>query len=316
MGVHPRPETPLHRLPPLALVAALVAGCGSSSSEPGPRFNGTFGAAWETMAAGTFTSCPGFTDYTPAGKTGLYALELGAAASYTPAGGWTTLAAPPAGLGCWPGAAWVGSSLYVMRGGAVHAFDTAAGSWSTPVASGVAATVDAQMTHDDAGHVYAVESVSPYRVIQFTVASGAVAYLDSGEFSGAPVSEPRVAWDSGARKLYVAPAYDGPRLFAFDPAAPGSTTELASAPAVGGGVGTGMGDPFCGDRSGHLYAIGDTGCSDSSSVFQYDIASNSWRALPDLPENHGCNGACTVSDDGWLYLTPGDTANLYRLKLN
>jgi hypothetical protein len=304
----------MHRVPLLALLAALAAGC-SSSSDPAPRFDGTTGTAWETLQVGA-SGCPGFSDYTPAGQTGFYQVEQATAARYTPADGWTALEAPPADLGCWPSPAWVGTSLYVMRGGAIHAFDTVGGAWSTPVASGVAATSDAQMAHDDAGHVYAVESASPFRVIRYTPATGVVDYLETGGFDGLSVYEPRLAWDSIARKLYVGPAYDLPNLFAFDPAAPGSTTALASVPDASGATGTGLGDPFCGDRSGHLYAIGDSGCSGSATVFQYDIAAGTWRRLVDLPEDHGCNGACTVSDDGWLYLATGNSPNLYRLKLN
>jgi len=306
----------VHRVPlVVALLAALAAGCSSSSPDPGPRFDGTFGTAWETLQAGA-SGCPGFSDYTPAGQTGFYELDGTSAARFTPAGGWVDLTSPPVDLSCWPSPAWVGSSLYLIRSGAVFAYDTVGGTWSTPVASGVAATEDAQMAHDDAGHVYAVESVTPFRVVRYTVATGAVDYLETGGFAGLDVYEPRLAWDPLARKLYVGPAYDLPNLFAFDPAAPGSATELASVPDAAGATGTGMGDPFCGDRSGHLYAIGDNGCSGSATVFQYDIALDTWRRLPDLPEDHGCNGACTVSDDGWLYLASGNSPNLYRLKLD
>jgi hypothetical protein len=127
-------------------------------------------------------------------------------------------------------------------------------------------------------------------------------------------NEPRLGWDAVTRKLYIAPSYGDPDLYSFDPAT-GTVTKLANVPGVGG-PGTGMGDPFCSDRSGHLYAIGDTGCSDSSSVFQYDTRTDTWKAMPDLPFNHGCNGACTVTDDGWLYLTDGEAPLLARLKLN
>ena len=300
----------------LFLAAALGTACGTSARRSQAGFDGSFGSAWETLPAATSAfGCPGYTDYTPAGETGLIALNGTAAARFTPLGGWIDLATAPINFSCWPGAAWVGDSLYVLRDGSVYAYDTIGNAWSTPVPGGVADTDSAQMTHDDSGHVYALETDSPYRIVRFTVASNTVDYLDTGGFSGASVSEPRIAWDSRSQRLYVGPDFSGPRLFAFDPNVPGTTVELASVPAEGGGIGTGLGDPFCGDRSGHLYAIGDTGCSDSATVYQYDIASDVWNRLPDLPANHGCNGACTVSDDGFLYLSPGDSTILYRIAL-
>jgi hypothetical protein len=301
----------------IALSTMLSVGCGSSGGG-GSRghFSGRFGTDWETLeSAPSKFGCPGFSDYTPEGQTGLYALEFFDAAVFTPVGGWDSLDSPASSLGCWPGPAWVGDTLYIMRDGALHAFDTVGGTWDTLINDGIADTHEAQMTHDDAGHVYAVETDAPYRIVRYTIATNGVDYIETGGFDGADVSEPRIAWDSLTEKLYIAPDFDGPRLFSFDPTVPGVTVELASVPAAGGGPGTGMGDPFCGDRSGHLYAIGDTGCNDSNSVFQYDIQSDTWNPLPDLPENHGCNGAATVSHDGWLYITPGDTPSLYRIRL-
>ena len=54
-------------------------------------------------------------------------------------------------------------------------------------------------------------------------------------------------------------------------------------------------------------------------MFQYDTKTDSWTAIPDVPfTDHGCDGACTVSDDGWLYFTTGDSSTgggFSRLKL-
>lgn len=43
----------------------------------------------------------------------------------------------------------------------------------------------------------------------------------------------------------------------------------------------------------------------SNVVSQYDTAANTWKKVPDLPFVHGSNGACTVTDDGWLYAANG-----------
>ena len=36
-------------------------------------------------------------------------------------------------------------------------------------------------------------------------------------------------------------------------------------------------------------------------MWQYDIASDTWLSLPDLPVDHANNGSCVVSDTGYLY---------------
>ena len=73
-----------------------------------------------------------------------------------------------------------------------------------------------------------------------------------------------------------------------------------------------LNDIFCSDRSGHVYAAGDSG---GVTMFQYDIATDTWSQIPDLPEDHGNNYPCTV-DEGAGYLYTGTGSHLYRLKLN
>jgi hypothetical protein len=299
----------------------LVVGCSSSSSgssPEGPRFSGKHDLFWEvaTPLVDPIASygCPGFSDYSPSGKSNFYELSDVDLASFDPVDGHTILAGPADSFSCWPGAAWVGNSLYVMRNDKVYAYSIPGDEWTVPVTSSVGDTSDAQMTHDGSGNVYAVQATAPYRVVRYTPGQGVTTVLDTGGFN-LSVNEPRIAWDPGTARLYIGTGYDSPELWAFDPAHPGTAVPLASVPSAAGGVGTGMGDPFCGDRSGHLYAIGDTGCSGSNTMFQYDIRTGTWTRLPDLPGDHGCDGACTVTDDGWLYVTPGDSSNLYRLRL-
>ncbi len=50
-------------------------------------------------------------------------------------------------------------------------------------------------------------------------------------------------------------------------------------------------------------------------MFQYDIATDSWSAMPDLPTEHGNNGSCTVSGDGYLYVSTGSYMQWYRIPL-
>jgi len=168
------------------------------------------------------------------------------------------------------------------------------------------------MTHHDSGNVWAMSSTSPYPMVKYDPAANTITTYPT---TITAVEEPRIGWDPVSKKLYVAPGYDLPLLYSFDPGT-GDFVAEASVPAAGGGTGTGMGDPFCSDRSGHLCAIGDTGCDDSATMFQYDIQTDSWKRIPDVAfSNHGCAGACTVSDDGWLYFTDGESGEFSRLQL-
>jgi len=297
----------------LATTCLTLAAC-SSSEAPGLRFTGETGTSWEALTGST-TCCMGLSDYSPAGKPLFFSIQDATFESYD--GAWTTLPSPPEGLREWAGPAWVGDSLFVIQKRKVFEYSIAAGAWSAPVPVDISDTRASQNAHDDEGHVYAIESDDPHRIVRYDPADGTIATFDSGGLGG-HLAEPRVAWDSATRRLFIAPAYNRPLLFAFDPTT-GAIEQRATVPnAAGDGDGTGMGDPFCSDRSGHLYAAGDTGCSASNTVFQYDTRADAWRRLPDLPINHGCNGACTVTDDGWLYFTDGegDRSSLHRLQLH
>ena len=60
---------------------------------------------------------------------------------------------------------------------------------------------------------------------------------------------------------------------------------------------TQLNDIFCSDRSGHIYAAGGF---DGTTMVPYTVTTNTWSAIASLPTNHGFNGSCTVSGDGWL----------------
>ena len=100
--------------------------------------------------------------------------------------------------------------------------------------------------------------------------------------------------------------FAAPDLFKLDLVS-GDVTQLTSIPEPM------LNDIFCGDRSGHIYAAGD---SNGTSLWRYDIATDTWSVMPSLPGDHGNNGACSVHADGWLFVTVPETSGLYRLKLN
>jgi len=272
------------------------------------RFDGTTGTTWEVRtSASTSFYAPGWSDYSPSGYTNFYAIQNSNFARYdTPSNAWTTLTAPPASVGLWPGPAWVGTNLYILQNGAAYRYSISGGTWSTPVASGIAPTMYSMNTHDDSGKVYAMTSDGTNRIVIFDTATNSVTYQPGPTGS----YEPRLGWDPVTKKIYIAPAYYSPNLYSYDPATTTVTARL-SIPD------TGMNDAYCSDRSGHIYAAGGSGgCSGSMSFWQYTTSTNTWKKIPDMPFDHGCDGACTVTDDGWLYATDGDYSKVARIKLN
>jgi hypothetical protein len=249
-------------------------------------------------------SAPGASDYTPPGQSGIYLLQQSGTAHYDPiADMWTTLAAPPYDLSYWPGPAWVGNSLYAIKGGNVLQYDIPTDTWSMPLMGGVHDNnYGATTQNSDSSQLFTVTTIP--EIATYDIATNSMSYVAYG---GA-VYEPHVAWDVCSSKLYISPAYDTANLDSYDPAT-GAIASLASQPEGS------MNDAFCGDRSGHLYAAGGTG--GESTFWKYDIATNSWTRLPDLPFDEGNDGACTVTNDGWLYMTTGDGGqNVARIQLN
>ncbi|MGH7280379.1 MAG: DUF6923 family protein [Polyangiaceae bacterium] len=271
------------------------------------HYSGVTGA-WQVVASEPDGE-GGFTDFSPPGTSSFYA-SSGGGDFYrydpSPVDAWTTLTAPDepfSGDGDYSGPAWVGDAIYAFAPDKVMKYDIAAGTWSAPLTTTIAVQGEGQHTHDDSGHVFAVDSngnILKYDVSAKTIAtvtlSAALTSLD----------EPRLAWDSTTHLLYAAPSFEGTTLYSIDPAT-GTVKQLTSVPD------TQMSDIFCADRNGHLYA---NGSSDAAQLYQYDIASDTWILLSNNPPPFsGSNdGACTVTSDGWLYFTDGED-NVAKLQL-
>lgn len=220
---------------------------------------------------------------------------------YDPASdAWTALADAPLDTRCWPGTAWMGDNLYTIKGGGVYSYSISGGVWTTNVASGLQDTWDGQSTGDDSGFVYAMTNDGTGTILQYDTATGAV-----NTFAGPTdvTSEPRAAWDSLTQRVYLGDYHTGP-FYSFNPAT-GVVTSLAPSPEPG--------DAFCSDRRGHVFHTG-LNCSGSRAMWVYTAATDTWSRLPDLPFDTGCDAACTVSSDGWLYFA-GAYPNFARIKL-
>ena len=264
------------------------------------RFTGATGTAWETRASGPSEGGqPGWSDGNPAGD--FFAMGGTDFARYDSATDtWTTKASLPVSMASWVAPQWVATdTIYMFGASAVLQYTISTNTWTT-VKSGLSLEGSAESAHDDAGHLYTLQSDG--NLAEFDIASSTVTTLT---FAAGGMSEPRMAWDSCANKLYVVPEFISSTFDSYDPATK-TTTTLAANP-------DGMtNDPFCSDRSGHLYAAGATS---GTQFWQYTISTNTWTKLPALPADHGFNGACAVTSDGYLYTTPASSSAVYRLQL-
>jgi hypothetical protein len=266
------------------------------------RFDGTTGATWEIRTSVPFGT-PGFSDYSPTGSAFFFAASSSSFSRYTEStNAWTSQAALPGSFGAWPGSAWVGTDLYVFNGTSLYRYSIPSNTWTT-AASGVATTNGNLTVHDQGGDVYSLANDG--RLIRYTPSTNAIRYYTTGHAS---VSEPRVAFDPVTGLVYVVGNFcDVNDFYSVDPVT-GAVTTMPPLPRSGC-----FNDPFCSDYSGHLYAVGPPG---DALVWQFNTVTRTWSAVPNLPFGHGFNGGCTVTDTGYLYMSPGDDTSMARLRLN
>lgn len=283
---------------------------GAAADAGGPSqtvFTGATGSSWVTLAATpAWMYRGGFTDFTPAGYASFYSGGQSASfGRYDFVGDtWTQLATPQYAVNgsSYVGMAWVGGKIFGFDSNQIVAFDVAAGTWSAPLQAVTNVTLFSQHTHDDAGKVYAVGNVgSATSVVVYDVAANTVTQK-AATFSSP--QEPRIAWDSTSRLLYVAPYFAGGTFYSYDPST-STTTALPSIPD--GSVST----AFCADRSGHIYAAGNW---QYNQMWQYTIATTTWAQVAKPPFYNQMTAACTVSDSGWLYFSDGQ-GSLAKLQL-
>jgi hypothetical protein len=200
-------------------------------------------------------------------------------------------------------APWDGD-LWMVRNRAVYRYDIATDTWDVAVMDTGFGDYENLTEADNSGHIYGFgtdDEGLPYVIDYDSVGGGVVGHpvdlLDSYD-------ETRLAWDPGTNALYFA-GFGSSHLYRMD-LDTDEVTQLTSIPEDQ------MNDIFCGDRSGHLFAAGG---SDGTSLWQYDIADDTWRQIEDLAGEHGNNGACSVHGDGHLYVLIPETASMYRIQL-
>lgn len=294
------------------LLILCIIGCGSGGW--GPNATGTpsliLDGEWETLAA--ISTYPAFSDFTPTGKSVLYTGHGSSMQEFTfpttgnPQGVFTTLTAPTGGIDYYISFAWVGDSLYLVQGNTVYAYSIAGNSWTRPVDGTLTYShIEAQSTADDSGFVYSLVQ-GENQLLKYNTNDNTYVYIPTP--SDLTYSEPRAAWDSATKRVYLADyATSSSGFYAFNPV-DNSFTLLAPLPNS-----LGMSDAFCSDRYGHIFTADSDGSS--YAFWVYTAATDTWTSMPDLPYAHGNNSSCTVSADGWLYFSDNGQTNIVRYKV-
>ncbi len=263
-----------------------------------PTFDGTTSGVWQTLASSTESTYSLMT-YQMSDIPYIYNMYDTTGQRYDPATNtWTTLAATAPYSQPWTSMAPYDGYLWMIRNSAVYRYHPGTDVWTTMTAT--SATDDLNMTEsDEFGIIYGYDQRG--YIVTYNVATGAVAYHATG-LGGE--HETRMAYDPISRAIYLG-AYNAPNLYKWD-IATGVVTPRA---AIGESQ---LNDIFCSDRSGHIYAAGATS---GTTMYQYTIATDTWAAIASLPSDHGNNGSCTVSAEGWLYVGTGSNIRFYRMEL-
>jgi len=261
-------------------------------------------SSWETLAA--YSNQANFTDFTPAGESTLYTGESSSMYVYSfptasvPLGVFTEVAATPVSFNSYDGFAWVGDKLFMAQDNTMYVYDITGDAWSTPVTNLTHTHNMSQATGDDSGYVYSM-ATSTAQLLKYNTVNNTFVYIDAPD-DVLSTSEPRAAWDSKTKRVYLMDYNTSTAFYAFNPA-DNTFTLLADMP-----LGSESTDAFCSDRRGRIF----TGDHISSSMYMYTAATDSWDTIPAPPFAIGNSPACTISADGWLYLSNsgGDFARI------
>ena len=188
--------------------------------------------------------------------------------------------------------------LYMVRNQSIYRFDPNIETWYTLNVYSGGDDLN-QTTSDYQGHLYGHAANGD--IVEYDIATDTVQQYPTGMGS---LYETRLSYDPTVDAVFFG-AYNSANLYKFDlnTHTVSTMTSIPEAP---------LSTIFCGDRSGHIYAAGGYF---GKTMYQYTIATDSWSQLPDLLDDHGNNGSCTVSEDGFLYVGTGSLLKLQRLPL-
>ncbi len=261
-------------------------------------FDGTYGTTWQTMATPS-EALYSVQVYHPSDMQHIYNMYDSTGQKYNvDTDTWTTLAASAPYSAPWTQMAPYDGYLWMIRNSYIYRYDPVSDGWTT-MTSYTGSDAYNMTESDEYGVIYGHTSAGV--MVQYDTNTGAVSYDTTGKGSQ---SETRLAYDPDGRTIYFG-AYSQPDLYRWDIAS-GAVTTMTSIPAAQ------LNDIFCSDRSGHIYAAGNTS---GTTMYAYDMVTNLWTSMPALPTDHGNNGSCVVSADGWLYVGTGSNLKWYRIAL-
>ncbi|GDX79030.1 hypothetical protein LBMAG42_08410 [Deltaproteobacteria bacterium] len=261
-------------------------------------FSGAVGTTWYTMRNGTEALYSMMTHHT-SDIPYIYNMYDATGQYYdTAANTWTTLTTAAPYSSPWTSMAPWDGYLWMIRNQRVYKYDPATDVWTS--VTSISGGDDYNMTEsDEYGVIYG--HTNNGRIVEYDTTTGTLSYVTTGKGGQ---YETRMAYDATTRAIFFG-AYSARNLYKMD-IATGTVTTMTPIPE------SQLNDIFCSDRSGHIYAAGG---SSGTTMYQYDIATNAWAAIAALPSDHGNNGSCTVSYEGWLYVGTGSNYKLHRIEL-
>lgn len=244
----------------------------------------------------------GLQSWVPLGQTHMYAaggssVHRWQIATQT----WSSIASSPASFGSFAAPAHSGGAIWGITNPSISRWDIATSMWSTVRSDVMGSRTDAQNATDGSGRIWSYNSSN--QLVRYDPVADTLSYFPTGVSA---TTQTRVVYDPTTNSIFFGGAFSTP-LYRWDIDTSTLDSSVAPLPEAN------LSDAMCSDHSGHIYAA--LGCG-GSTFFQYDVAGNSWRRIPDYPVDHGCNASCSVHEDGWLYMTDLGGRPMYRLRLN
>ena len=264
----------------------------------GDVFDGTFGTSWETLETAP-SNVFSLMTYMSGDFPYLWNASGDYLSYYDPGeDSWEYITNVTPYDGIMKSMAPIQDMLYMIRNESIYRFDPNTETWTTLGTYSGGDDLN-QTTSDYQGHVYGYASSGS--IIEYDIISGSVQEYATGLGS---LYETRIAYDPTEESLYFG-AYNDEKLYQYDLNTQILTEKTAIPEAP-------LNTIFCGDRSGHLYVAGGYF---GQTMWQYTMSTDSWAELPNLIIDHGNNGSCSVSEEGYLYVGFGSLLRLHRISL-